>query len=102
MSNESKFITAYGPKKQGANEFNPEMDTTDQRAPIMTAQDALEHFFRPDAETMDELEKESISDFDNDIYDYEDRGELGEDILLSQDPEIAKVAPQSKKQLQRR
>lgn len=102
MSNESKFVTAYGPKKQGANAFNPKMDTTDQRAVIMTPQDAFQQFLRPDAELMDELESETIDDFDNDIYEYEDRGELGEDILLSQDPDIAKVAPQSKKQLQRR
>lgn len=102
MSNESKFVTAYGPKKQGANEFNPEMDTTDQRAPVITPQDALEQFFRPDEETMAELESETIDDFDNDIYEYEDRGELGEDIALSQDLEIAKHAPRVKKQLKRR
>ncbi len=105
MSNnlkKSRFVYPFGSKKQGANSFNLDMDTTDQRAPVTTPQDALEQFFRPDEEVMDELENEKISDFDDDIYDYEDRGELGEDIALSQDPEITKLAPRLKKQPKKR
>lgn len=93
MSNpeiKTKFIYPFGPKISGCNEFSPEMDTTDQRSPITTVQDAFQ-MFTPNDEIMDELESESLDDFDGDItdYDYDDRGELGEDIAMSQRAEFA-------------
>lgn len=92
------FIYPFGPKISGCNEFLPEMDITDQRAPITTVEDAFQ-MFKPDEEIMDELEHESLDDFEGDItdYDYDDRGELGEDIVLSQRPDIAKRAPTFRK-----
>lgn len=105
MSNEvkkSKFIYPFGAKISGCNEFSPDMDTTDQRAPVTTVEDAFQ-MFKPDDEIMDELENESLDDFENDIefYDYDDRGELGEDLALSQQPDIAKRAPKPKKRTNR-
>lgn len=96
--NKTRFIYPFGPKISGCNEFNAEMDTTDQRAPITTVEDAFQ-MFKPDDEIMDELENESLDDFEGDItdYDYDDRGELGEDIALSQLPDIAKRAPKPQK-----
>lgn len=93
MSNseiKTKFIYPFGPKISGCNEFSPEMDTTDQRSPITTVQDAFQ-MFTPNDEIMDELETESIDDFDGDIvdYEYDDRGEFGEDIAMSQRAEFA-------------
>jgi len=102
MSNKEKkckFIYPFGPKISGCDEFSPEMDTTDQRAAVTTVEDAFRQMFKPDDEIMDELEHESLDDFEGDItdYDYDDRGELGEDILLSQQPDIAKRAPNLQK-----
>lgn len=93
MSNKElkpKFIYPFGAKISGCNEFSPEMDTTDQRSPITTVADAFQ-MFQMDDELNEELESEKLSDFDNDIefYDYEDRGELGEDIAMSQRAEFA-------------
>lgn len=93
MSNKemkTKFIYSFGPKILSCDEFSPEMDTTDQRAPITTPEDAFQMFV-PNDEIMDELDGESIDDFEDDVvdYEYEDRGEFGEDIALSQQSEFA-------------
>lgn len=95
MSNKElkpKFIYPFGAKISGCNEFCPEMDTTDQRSPITTVADAFQ-MFTPNEEIMDELEGENIDDFDGDItdYDYEDRGEFGEDVAMSQQADIASI-----------
>lgn len=92
----SNFIYPFGPKISGCNEFSPDMDVTDQRSPVMTMEDAMQ-MLQIDDELADELDSETMADFDNDIYDYDDRGELGEDILLSQQPDMIKHAPVSKK-----
>lgn len=83
-----KFISQYGPKKLGANEFNPDMDTTDQRAPIMSVEELWNTYMSAD-DVEDELEDETIDDFDDDIYEYTDISELGEDILTAAQPEVA-------------
>ncbi|MDE6250512.1 MAG: hypothetical protein K2M34_02665 [Alphaproteobacteria bacterium] len=109
MSNKelkSKFIYPFGPKISGCDEFSPEMDTTDQRSPVTTVQDAFQ-MFTPNDEIMDELESESLDDFDGDItdYDYDDRGEFGEDIAMSQRAEFAALGERlasRKKQRSRR
>lgn len=104
MSNKEKksnFIYPFGPKISGCNEFSPEMDVTDQRSPVMTMEDAMQMLVIDD-ELADELDVEKMSDFDDDIYDYDDRGELGEDILLSQQPEMIRHAPVVKKRGNRR
>ncbi len=99
MSNKyekSKFIYPFGPKKSGCNAFSAEDDVTDQRSPVLTSADAQQMLVISE-DLADELDSETMSDFDNDIYDYDDRGELGEDILLSQQPEMIKHAPAVKK-----
>lgn len=97
----TNFIYPFGPKLSGCNEFSPDMDVTDQRSPVMTMEDAMQ-MLQIDDELADELDSETMSDFDDDIYDYDDRGELGEDILLSQQPEMIKHAPAVKKRANRR
>lgn len=42
------------------------------------------------------LEAEKIEDFDDDVYDYEDRTELGEDIALAQSYDLSKIRSGSK------
>lgn len=83
-----EFIYPYGPKRTAQNDFNVKEDITDQRAPINDPQTMYEQFMQYDvADVMDELESENIEDFDNDVYEYEDRSELGEDIAALQQPE---------------
>lgn len=91
----NKFISAYSAKKFGANTFSSKMDTTDQRAPINNIEEMWHNFGLDDlvdAEVQDELDKENIDDFDNDVTPYEDISELGEDILTASQPEIAGAA----------
>lgn len=93
---QSKFISQYGPKKLGANAFSPEMDTTDQRAPINEISELWNAYM--DAEdVMDELEAEKLSDFDDDVYEYEDISELGEDVLTVSQPVIADAGKKLKR-----
>lgn len=96
----TNFIYPFGPKVSGFNEFSPDMDVTDQRSPVMTMEDAMQMLVIDD-ELAEELDSEKMSDFDDDIYDYDDRGELGEDILLSQQPEMVKFASSFKKILKK-
>lgn len=83
-----KFISQYGVKKLGANEFNPDMDTTDQRAPITSVEELWNTYMNAD-DVEDELDSETLEDFDNDVYPYDDISELGEDILTAAQPDIA-------------
>lgn len=82
-----RIIYPFGAKLSGANAFNSKMDTTDQRAPILDPGQFLEQFRVQDLG--DELDKEKLSDFDDDIYEYDDISELGEDIALLKQPEYA-------------
>lgn len=83
-----KFISQYGVKKLGANEFNEKMDTTDQRAPITSIEELWDTYMGAE-DVEDELDAETLDDFDNDIYPYEDISELGEDILTAAQPKVA-------------
>lgn len=74
-----KFLRAFGEKITGGEFFNPEDDTTDQRAPINDPEQLYNQFVVP-AGVLDELDSETLEDFDNDIDDYEDRTDLGVDI----------------------
>lgn len=97
------FLTVYGPKKSSNEHFNPEDDCTDQRAPVNNPSELYEQFFMNDedfrAEIAAQLDEENIDDFDNDVYDYEDRSELGEDIALARSIDLSKNRPSSKKEL---
>lgn len=86
-----KFISQYGVKKLGANEFLPEMDITDQRAPITSAEELWSTYMMGvDDEVQDELDSETLEDFENDVYPYDDISEFGEDILTAAQPDIAR------------
>lgn len=82
-----RIIRPFGAKLSGANEFFPEMDTTDQRAPILDPGQFLEQF--KVQELANELDNEKLSDFDDDVYEYEDISEYGEDVALLKQPEYA-------------
>ena len=98
MSNKAKpikFIRPFGPKILGSNAFNKEMDTTDQRAPINEPEDLFDQFMI-DEEIQNELDNETLDDFEQDVYDYDDRSEYGEDVLAAQQPNIAAAAKRLK------
>lgn len=94
MSKEIKkvcFLSQYGPKKLGSNEFSPEMDVCDQRSPIFNVEQAIQQFTITE-EIQDELDAEELEDFDNDVYPYEDITDYGKDILIAQQKEVAAAA----------
>lgn len=74
-----QFITAYGQKITAGEHYSPEDDTTDQRAPVNNIDELYNQFVLP-MDVMDELGHEKIGDFDEDVYDYDDRSEYGEDV----------------------
>lgn len=96
MSN-SKFLLPYGKHPACSNDFDKSMDTTDQRAVINNVEELWNQFVA-DPEVMSELDAENIADFDNDVYEYLDRSEYGEDIALMAEREIADAAALSAKQ----
>ena len=87
-----RIIYPFGPKIFGCNEFKPEWDTTDQRSPVQDPGELYDQYLRPDY--MEEMEKESVEDFDDDIaqYDYEDISEYGADVVFMNQPENAGVS----------
>lgn len=94
-----EFLTVYGPKKSSNEYFNPEDDCTDQRAPVNKPSELYEQFFMNDdviAEIEDTLRDEKVEDFEDDVYDYEDRSELGEDIALARSIDLSKIRQSSK------
>jgi len=100
MSNEnltSKFIYPYGAKISGSNAFNPDMDTTDQRSPVNDIQELYNQFII-DHEIMDELDSESIDDFDEDFYEYDDRSEFGVDVAAALTIPADKLPKRQKKE----
>lgn len=78
-----EFLTVYGPKKSCNEWFDPNDDVTDQRAPVNNPLDLYNQFVLPE-DVMEELENEKVEDFDRDVYDYEDRTDLGVDIAEAQ------------------
>lgn len=74
-----KFLSVFGEKITDSEKYDPKDDTTDQRAPV-NSPDVLYQQFVVGSDVMDELEAEVIDDFDYDVYPYEDRSEMGEDI----------------------
>ena len=97
MSN-VRIIYPFGAKFSPCNAFNPEWDTTDQRAQIQDPGELYEKYLRP--EIQEELEDEKLDDFDDDIsqYEYDDISELGADIATMNLPEYAEVAKRMAKQ----
>lgn len=83
-----KFLSPYGPKKTGANKFSPDMDVTDQRAPVNEISELWQQYMVSE-DLMEELDEETVSDFDEDVYPYDDISEFGEDVLTAAQPEVA-------------
>lgn len=83
------FLTNYGPRVVLGEFYDPDDDTCDQRAPVNDPETLYNTFVVPE-EVMSELDSESIEDFDSDIYDYDDRTDLGVDIALSADIDMKK------------
>lgn len=81
-----KFLSVFGPKVLCGEHYFENDDTTDQRAPVNNPQDLYNQFVVPD-EVMSELESETIDDFDNDVYDYDDRTDYGVDVAEAADIE---------------
>jgi hypothetical protein len=77
-----QFISAYGQKISSGEHYSPEDDTTDQRAPVNNIDELYNQFVLP-MDVMDELDHEKIDDFDEDVYDYDDRSEYGEDVAAA-------------------
>ena len=73
------FLTSYGHHITGGEFYFEEDDQTDQRAPVNDPQELFNQFIVPE-DIMEELDAETIEDFDNDVYDYDDRTDLGVDI----------------------
>lgn len=85
-----KFLSQYGPKICGSNAFSKKMDTTDQRAPVTSIEELWNTYMKGiDDDIADELENETIDDFDDDVYPYDDISEFGEDILTAAQPDVA-------------
>lgn len=78
------FLRLFGAKITAGESMPVQDDICDQRAPVNDPQALYEQFVVPD-DMMDELDNEKIEDFDNDIYDYEDRTDYGVDIAAAAD-----------------
>ena len=86
-----KIKFTYGTHPEKGTLFDPQMDTTDQRAPLNDPETMYQQFVLQEQD-LSELDDELISDFDNDLYEYEDRSEYGEDIARAQQAEFVKAA----------
>lgn len=95
MQEKLRFLSVYGPKVLCAEKFNPDDDTVDPRAPVNNPSELYDSFFGDETrvEIEDTLRDEKITDFDDDVYDYEDRSELGEDIALAQAIDLSRKRP---------
>lgn len=78
-----RFLSVWGSKMFGAESMPIEDDQCDQRAPVNDPEGLYNQFVVPE-DLYDELDNETIDDFDNDVYDYEDRTDLGVDIAAAQ------------------
>lgn len=94
------FLTNYGPRPVLGESYDPDDDTCDQRAPVNDPEALYNTFIVPE-EVMSELDSEDIDDFDSDIYDYDDRTDLGVDIALSAELDKQKRSQKRKSKKQK-
>ena len=90
------FLTNYGPRVVCGEVYYPDDDICDQRAPVNDPEALYNTFIVPE-EVMSELDAETLDDFEGDIYDYEDRTDLGVDIALAGDLSLQKSKNKNKK-----
>ena len=76
MSSKKKF-------QMQTTSYEDVKDVCDQRSPVNDPQELYNQFVL-DEEVHEELENEHVSDFDNDVHDYEDIGEYGQEIVIAQ------------------
>lgn len=69
-------------KPSNSQSFEGVESVTEQRAILNSPEMVANEFLVPDG-IMDELESEQLADFDNDIHDYDERVEYGEDVALA-------------------
>lgn len=86
---QNHFLSVFGDKIVAGEEYDPADDVTDQRAPVNDPEALYEQFVVPD-DIMDELDEETLDDFEDDVYPYEDRTELGEDIAAAAQLDLRK------------
>lgn len=78
-----RFIGQYDDLKSGSiPDYSKVESVTDQRCIINSPQELYEQFVLG-PEIFEELENESITDFDDDVYDYEDRSDYGVDVAAA-------------------
>lgn len=92
----SQFLSSFGPKIVGGEVYDPSDDIIDQRAPVNDPEALYENFVVPD-DIMDELDAETLDDFDDDIYPYEDRTDYGVDIAAAANLDLKKSRDKIKK-----
>lgn len=90
------FLRLFGAKIMAGESMPVQDDICDQRAPVNDPESLYEQFVVPD-DMMDELDNEKIEDFDDDIYDYEDRTDLGVDIAAAADLSLKNSVEKLKK-----
>lgn len=93
-----KFLTVFGEKITGAEHYEPEWDTCDQRAPVNNPVDLYNQFVFAEPIDVADLDSETLEDFDNDIYDYEERTDLGVDIATASNISMQRQSVRSTKQ----
>lgn len=94
-----KFLTVFGEKITGAEHYEPEWDTCDQRAPVNNPVDLYNQFVVLEPVDVADLDSETLDDFDNDIYDYEERTDLGVDIATASNISMQRQPVRSTEQL---
>lgn len=89
------FIKPFGPKIASGENYNEKDDITDQRAPVNNIEDLYDQFVVP-LDVMEEMESETLQDFENDVYDYDDRSEYGEDVAAASQIDLSKELDNSR------
>lgn len=79
-----EFLRSFGRKILCGESMPVQDDQTDQRAPVNDPEALYEQFVVP-SDMMEELENETLEDFDLDVTDYDDRTDFGVDIAASAD-----------------
>ena len=79
-----EFLRSFGRKILCGESMPVQDDQTDQRAPVNDPEALYEQFVVP-SDMMEELENETLEDFDYDFTDYDDRTDFGVDIAASAD-----------------
>lgn len=86
---QERFLTVYGKHVVNGEKYVASDDTCDQRSPVNDPQELYNMFMVPE-DIMDELDAETLQDFDNDDYDYDDRTDYGVDVAAASQLDLRK------------